>query len=191
MKKIILSAVSVLFIGSIVFISCKSKNDSDAITPTYKAEAQTGTGNNPNITNVTTTGTIATTSTQQNSSMSSIGTGAAWTSPGCQSGQTCFSNVNSSTSTTVTVCFAVPPTAGSYQFVNSSGGLIGNTKAFMTVSNPPSQDSGSTWYSSAGSCVVTIGGTGSITVSFSNIACYKTPGSFYSVTVSGQVGCLQ
>ncbi|MBC7693962.1 MAG: hypothetical protein H7141_00800 [Burkholderiales bacterium] len=189
MKKLILSALSIMVIGSIVFISCKSKNDSDAITPTYKDEAQTGTGNNPNITNVTTTGTIATTSTQQNSSMSSVGIGSAWTSAGCQAGQTCLTNVNTSTSTTVTVCFSTPPTAGNYSLVNSSS-LLGPNKAFMTVTNPPSQDSGSSWYSSAGNITVTIGGTGSITATFSNIACYKTPGSFYSVTVSGQVGCL-
>jgi hypothetical protein len=35
MKKIILSALSVIVIGSIIFISCKPKNDNDAITPTY------------------------------------------------------------------------------------------------------------------------------------------------------------
>lgn len=186
MKKIILSAVSVLFIGSIVFISCKSKNASDAITPTYKDEAQTGTGNNPNITNVTTTGTIATTSTQQNSSMSGVGTGNTWTSPGC-SGQTCLVNTNINTNTSVSICFFTAPTPGTYQLVSSSG-LLGPGKAFMTVSNPPSQDAGSTWYSSAG--VVTVTGTGPITASFSNISCYKTPGSFYSVTVSGQVGCI-
>ena len=59
----------------------------------------------------------------------------------------------------------------------------------MTVTNPPSQDAGSVWYSSAGSITITISGS-SITGTFSNISCYKTPGSFYSVTVSGQVGCL-
>lgn len=186
MKKLILSTLSILAIGSIVFISCKSKNDSDAITPTYKDEASSGTGGNPNITNVTTTGTIATTSTQQNSSMTSVGVGAAWTSPGC-AGQTCLSNVNTSTSTTITICFSSAPTPGSYQLVSSSS-LLGPGKAFMTVANPPSQDAGSVWYSSAGN--VTVTGTGPITAAFSNIACYKTPGSFYSVTVSGQVGCI-
>lgn len=184
MKKILLSVLSIFVIASIVFVSCKSKTDSDAITPTYKDEA--GTGGNPNATNVTTTGTIATTSTQQNSSMTGVGTGAAWTSPGC-SGQTCLINTNTSTSTTVTICFSSAPTPGTYQLVNSSG-LLGPGKAFMTVANPPGQDAGSVWYSSAGNVVVT--GTGPITASFSNIACYKTPGSFYAVTVSGQVGCI-
>lgn len=186
MKKLILSALSVLVIGSIVFISCKPKNDNDAITPTYKDEAPNGTGGNPNITNVTTTGTINTTSTQQNSSMSGVGVGAAWTSPGC-AGQTCLSNVNTSTSTTITICFSTAPAPGTYTLVNSSSSL-GTGKAFMTVANPPSQDAGSVWYSSAGT--ITVSGTGPITATFSNIACYKTPGSFYSVTVSGQVGCI-
>lgn len=188
MKKLILSALSVLVIGSIVFISCKSKNNSDAITPTYKDEAPNGTGANPNITNVTTTGTIATTSTQQNSSITNVGTGSQWLSYGCQAGQTCLTNVNTSTSTTITVCFSTPPTAGTYQLVNSSSSL-GTGKAFMTVTNPPSQDAGSTWYSQAGNITVVVNPP-SITASFSNIACYKTPGSFYAVTVSGQVGCL-
>lgn len=192
MKKLILSAFSILAIASIIFISCKSKNDSDAITPTYKDES--GTGGNPNITNVTTTGTIATTSTQQNSSMTNVGIGSTWLSYGCQAGQTCLTNVNTSTQTTITVCFLNPPTAGTYQLVSSNAQLTA-TKAFMTVSNPPSQDAGSVWYSGAGNItvslsVVTPPAIPSITATFSNIACYKTPGSFYSVSVSGQVGCL-
>ena len=188
MKKIILSSLSVIFIGSIIFISCKSKNDSDAITPTYKAEASSGTGNNPNITNVTTTGTIATTSTQQNSTIPDVGSGAAWTSSGCQAGQTCLVNNNTSTGTTIEVCFFSPPTNGTvYQLV--SNGQLSAGKAVMKVSNPPSQDAGSIWYSSAGNITITISGA-SITGTFSNIACYKTPGSFYSVVVTGQVGCL-
>lgn len=189
MKKIILSALSVIVIGSIIFISCKPKNDNDAITPTYKDEASSGTGNNPNITNVTTTGTIATTSTQQNSSITDVGTGIGWSGVSCQTGQTCLVNNNSSTGTSVSVCFLSPPTNGTtYQLVSSAGQLT-STKAFMTVTNPPGQDAGSTWYSSAGNITITISGTG-ITGTFSNIACYKTPGSFYAVTVSGQVGCL-
>ncbi len=188
MKKIILSALSIFVVGSILFISCKSKNDNDAITPTYKDEASSGTGNNPNITNVTTTGTVATTSTQQNSSITNVGD-ATWFSSGCQTGQTCLTNVNNSTSTTISLCFFTPPTAGTYQLVGTSGQLAPG-KAFMTITNPPSQDAGSTWYSSGGGSVtVTISGT-SITASFTNIACYKAPGTFYSVTVTGQVGCL-
>ena len=188
MKKIILSAVSVLIFGSFILISCKSKNDSDAVTPTYKDEAQGGTGGNPNITNVTTTGTIAITPTQQSSSIPNVGD-ATWFSSGCTTGQTCLTNNNSSTGTSVSICFSAPPTAGIYQFVNSSS-LLGPGKAFMTVTNPPSQDPGSIWYSGGGSVTVTVGTPSGITATFSNIACYKTPGTFYTVTVSGSVGCL-
>jgi hypothetical protein len=191
MKKIILSALSVIVIGSIIFISCKPKNDSDAITPTYKDEASSGTGNNPNITNVTTTGTIATTSTQQNSSMTGVGIGSSWTSLGCQAGQSCLTNTNTSTGTVIQVCFQGTITSGTYQLVNNSG-LLGPTKAFMTVTNPPGQDAGTSWYSSAGNITVTVPAPpalGPIIATFSQIACYQTPGSFYSVTVSGQVGC--
>lgn len=187
MKKIILSALSAVVIGSIIFISCKPKNDNDAITPTYKDEASTGTGNNPNITNVTTTGTIATTSTQQNSSIAGINdVGSPYLNSPCQSGQTCFSSFNTSTSTTISVCFSTPPTAGAYTLVNNSGSL-GPNKAFMTVTNPPGQDAGSVWYSGGGT--ITVNTTSGVEMSFSNIACYKTVGSFYSVTVSGKVLC--
>lgn len=187
MKKIILSTLAVLVLGSIIFISCKSKNSSNAITPTYKEEG--GTGGNPSITNVTTTGTVATTATAyQNSSMANVGLGGTWSSVGC-SGQTCLTVNNSSTGTSISICFSSPPTAGTYQLVSSSAALSGGGKAFMTVNNPTGQPTGSTWYSAAGSVVVTISGT-SITGTFSNIACLQAGSAFPTVTVSGQVGCL-
>jgi len=191
MKKLILSAFTVLVIGSVIFISCKKKNDSSAITPTYKDEAATGTGNNPNITNVTTTGTISTTSVaMQNSSMTGIGTVGSWASSNCVAGQTCLTITNSSTGTSISVCFSVTPTAGTYQLVNSNTLLTsGPTKCFMTVTNPPGQPTGSIWYSNSGTVTVTTSGTG-IIASFSGIACSQTIGSFPVVTVSGQVGCL-
>ncbi len=191
MKKIILSALTVLIVGSVILISCKKKNDSSAITPTYKDEAVTGTGNNPNITNVTTTGTISTTSVaMQNSSMTGIGTIGSWTSSNCVAGQTCLSISNSSTGTSISVCFSVTPTPGTYQLVNS-GSLLssGPNKCFMSVNNPPGQPTGSNWFSNSGIVTVTASGTG-ITASFSAIACTQSPGSFPVVTVSGQVGCL-
>jgi len=189
MKKIILTSISVIAIATLVFISCKSKNDSDAITPTYKEEG-TGTGGNPNITNVTTTGTVATTSTaNQNSSMTGVGQGGTWSSVGC-SGQTCLSVSNSNTGTTVTVCFATVPTAGTYQLVSSQAQLSsGPNKAFMTVNNPTGQPTGSNWYSSGGTIVITISGS-SITGTFANIPCTQSGSAFPVVTVTGQVGCL-
>jgi len=188
MKKIILSAFSILILGSIIFISCKSKNDSDAITPTYKDEASSGTGANPNITNVTTTGSISTTSTQQNSSLAGIGTIGVWSNINCSTpAPTCLTTSNASLGTSISICFSSAPIAGTYQFVNSAA-LLGPGKAFMTIVNPPSQDAGSVWYSEAGSLIVST--ASGIKATFSNIACKTTPASFYAVTASGEVGCL-
>ena len=186
MKKIILSAFSVLVIGCLVFISCKSKNDSGAITPTYKEEA--GTGGNPNITNVTTTGTVSTTSGAfQDSQMTGIGVGGSWSSVGC-SGLTYLQVTNSSLGTTVRIDFSTTPTAGTYQLVSSSTQL-GPGKALLTVTNPTGQPSGTTWYSAGGSVSVTVNAP-SITAAFSNISCLQSGTNFPVVTVSGQVGCL-
>lgn len=192
MKKIILSAISALVIGSIIFISCKPKNDNDAITPTYKDEA-TGTGGNPNITNVTTTGTVSTTSTaMQNSQLTGIGVIGVWSSVNCSNpAPTCLTTSNSSLGTTITICFSTAPTAGTYQLVSSSS-LLGPGKAFMTVQNPPQQPTGSTWYSASGSVNVTVAtapATG-INASFTNVSCLQSGSNFPVVTVDGQVGCL-
>lgn len=186
MKKIILSSLSVFAFATLIFISCKSKNDGSAITPTYKTEK--GTGGNPNTTNVTTTGTIAATGTQQSSSMTGVGSGAEWTSVGCSPGTTVISITNTNTGTIFTITFSSAPTAGVYTFVPTQGQL-GPGKAFMSVYSPTGQTPGTTWYPSGGTCAVTINGS-AITASFSNIACYQATGGFYNVTVSGQVGCL-
>lgn len=189
MKKIILSALSIFVLGSLVFMSCKNKNDSNAITPTYKTEAVTGTGNNPEITNVTTTGTIATTSSQPSSVMSGIGTVGVWSNVNCSTpAPTCLTTSNSNLGSTISICFSSAPVAGTYQFV-SSAALLGPGKAFMTITNPPSQDAGSVWYSDGGQVSI-VTNAPSITATFNNIICKKTPGSFYTVTASGQVGCL-
>lgn len=185
MKKILLTFLSVTIAGGLIFISCKKKNDNSAISPTYAADA--GGGGNPNV-GVTTTGTINTTSSQQNSSLSGVGQGSQWQSSGCQSGQTCIVNDNTSTGTNIEVCFSGTITAGTYTLVNSSSQL-GPGKAVMKVTNPPQQDAGTVWYSSGGTINVTISGS-AITGTFNNIVCYQTPGSFYHVSVSGQVGCL-
>jgi len=187
MKKFILPIFTLLFLGSVVFFSCKSKTDS-AISPDYKSEVKGGTGNNPSVTNVTTTGITATVSPYPSSVLTGVGVGAAWSSAGCQPSQTYLENTNTNTATSVKVEFFTPPTNGTYQLVSSKS-LLKAGKAFMTVTNPPSQDVGSVWYSSGGSINVVVSGA-SITGVFSNITCYKTPGAFYSVTVSGQVGCL-
>lgn len=186
MKKIILSAFSVLAIGCLVFVSCKSKNDADAITPTYKEEG--GTGGNPNITNVTTTGTVSTTSGAfQDSQMTGIGVGGSWASVGC-SGLSYLEVTNSSLGTVVRIEFSSAPTAGSYQLVSSSSQL-GPGKALLIVTNPTGQPTGTVWYSAGGTVTVTVNAP-SITASFNNIYCLQPGTNFPVVTVSGQVGCL-
>lgn len=186
MNKIILSVFSVLVIGCLVFISCKSKNDADAITPTYKDEA--GTGGNPNITNVTTTGTVATTSgAYQDSQMTGIGVGGSWASVGC-SGVTYLQVTNSSLGTTVRIDFSSPPVAGTYQLVSSTT-LLGPGKAVITVTSPTGQPTGTTWFSTGGTVTVTVNAP-SITATFNNIYCVQPGTNFPVVTVSGQVGCL-
>jgi len=186
MKKILSYSLSIFALALIVFVSCKSKNDSSAITPTYKSDAG---GGNPyyDPTNVTTTGTIATTGSQQSSSMSNVGVGAEWLSSGC-SGSNVISITNSNTGTIFTITFMSAPTAGVYTFVPTQGQL-GPGKAYMTVYSPTNQTPGTTWYSAGGTCTVTINAS-AITAAFSGIPCYQATGGFYSVTVSGQVGCL-
>lgn len=190
MKKIILSAFSIIVIGCLVFISCKSKNDSNAITPTYKDEA--GTGGNPNITNVTTTGTVATTSgAYQDSQMTGIGgAGGSWSSVTCSTVSPACATIsmnNSSLGTNVKVQFASCPMPGTYSLVSSTT-LLGPTNAVLTVTSPTGQPSGTVWYSSGGTVTVTVSGT-STTVSFNNIACLQPGTNFPVVTLSGQVGC--
>lgn len=185
MKKIILSALSIIALGSIVFISCAKKTDDNAITPKYAVDGA-GTGGNPNTTNVTTTGTVATTSAANQNSSMSVG-GGLWTSAGC-SGQLCLTSTNSSSGASISICFSAVPVAGTYQLV-STAAANGAGKAFMTVSNPTGQPTGTTWYSSGGTVTVVVSGP-SITASFNNITCFQAGSIFPSVAVSGQVGCI-
>lgn len=186
MKKIFISVLSVLVIAILITVSCKKKqNSGSAITPTYKDEATT-TGANPNTTQVTTTGTTATTSSANQNSSITVG-GGSWSSVGC-TGQTCLSGSNSTTNTNVTICFSSVPSAGTYTLVSSQSAL-GPGLAYMTITNPPSQPSGSTWHSTGGTVVVTTGAT-NITAAFSNVSCTQSGSSFPVVTASGQVGCL-
>jgi hypothetical protein len=190
MKKIILSAFSIIAIGSIVFISCAKKTDDNAITPTYAVDGA-GTGANPNTTNVTTTGTISTTSVaNQNSSMTGIGTTGVWSNVNCSTptAPTCLTSSNSSLGTNISICFNGAVTAGTYQLIaNPTGIPVG--KACLTISNPTQQPTGTTWYSSGGTVTVTLSGT-AYTAIFNGITCYQAGSIFPAVTVSGQVGCL-
>jgi hypothetical protein len=187
MKKLILSAFSIIAIGSIVFISCAKKTDDNAITPTYSADGA-GTGANPNTTNVTTTGTISTTSVaNQNSQFLNIGLGGLWLLPGCTNpAPSCLTESNSSIGATVSLCFNGPVTAGTYQLVSSPTGIpVG--KACLTITNPTGQPTGTVWYSSGGTVTVAAGPP--YIATFSSISCYQAGSIFPAVTASGQVAC--
>lgn len=190
MKKIILSLFSVAILGSVIFISCKKKTDDSAITPGYTKDGA-GTGANPNTTIVTTTGTVATTSTaNQNSNFPGIGTVGTWASINCSTSPapSVIQISNSSLGSTVSIYFNGPVSAGTYALVSSNTSIpVGS--ACLVISNPPSQPSGSTWNSASGSITVTNTGN-AYTATFNNIACYQASSTFPSVIASGQVGCL-
>lgn len=190
MKKIFLSLFSVVLVGTLIVVSCKKKNDDTAITPGYKNDGL-GTGANPNTTIVTTTGTVATTSTaNQNSTFSGIGTTGTWSSINCSTSPapSVIQISNSSLGSNVAIYFNGPVTAGTYALVSSNTSIPAGS-ACLVISNPPSQPSGTTWYSASGSITVTNSGN-AYTATFNSIACYQQSSTFPTVTASGQVGCL-
>jgi hypothetical protein len=87
----------------------------------------------------------------------------------------------------VTVEFTSAPTQGTYTLV-STAAANGPGKAFMTITNPTGQPTGTNWFSSGGTVTVTVTGTG-VTVAFLSIACFQSGSVFPSVTASGQVAC--
>ena len=187
MKKIIISALSVMVLGSIIFISCGKKTDDNAIAPGYVTDGM-ATGANPNLNNVTTTGNVATTSVaNQNTTLPSVGQGGGWLSNTCASSPLKIVATSSTPGMVVSVEFTSAPVAGVYTLV-STAAANGPGKAFMTITNPTGQPTGTNWFSSGGTVTVTVTGTG-VTVSFSNIACFQSGSVFPSVTASGQVAC--
>ncbi len=184
MKKIIFTTLSLIFALCVVFVSCKSKNNSEAITPGW-----TTTGQSPaTATLVTTTGTINTTSSAQNSAMTGVGVGSFWSSQGC-SGASCISVNNSNLGTVVQLCFATGTiTPGSYTIVDQNTSLVGNN-VHLTCTSPSGQVTGSVWYGQSGVVTVSSNAT-AITGNYNNIPCKKSGTNFPIVTLSGQVGCL-
>lgn len=187
MKKLTLLAFIFVAVVSIVLVSCKSKNDSNAITPTYKEEG--GTGGNPNQ-GVTTTGTVVQNNNPTSNSALTVG-GGSWSTPGCTTGQKVVTMTNQSTGTTVQLFFNAPPVTGSYTTISSNNPATG--EVYILVSNPPGQPANSQWSSTAGKTVtVTVGGSpASINAVFSSIGCLQIGGlTFFTVTISGNAGCV-
>ncbi len=192
MKKFIILAFTAVAVVSAILVSCKSKNDGDAITPTYKQEG--GTGGNTNQ-QVTTTGTVAPNNNPTaNSTIPNIG-GASWSSNGCaRSGgvltQTTFVMTNSTTGERVTLFFSAPPTSGPYTTVSTNN--PSTNQVYILVENPQGQPANSQWGSVANKVVtVTVSGTPVImNATWSNIPCNQIGGlGFFTVTISGNGGC--
>ena len=188
MKKIIISALSVITLGGIIFISCGKKNDPNAIAPGYVTDGM-ATGANPNLNNVTTTGNVATTSVaNQSTFLPSIGQGSGWLSGTCTSSPLKIVATSSKPGMLVTVEFTSAPTQGGPYTLVSTAAANGPGKAFMTITNPTGQPIGTNWFSSGGTVTVAVTGTG-ITVTFLNIVCFQSGSVFPSVTATGQVAC--
>lgn len=169
-----------VFVISGVLFFCKKKEDSNAISPTYKSES--GTGANPNINNSTQTGTVPVTNPATDNSTLQAG-GAGWVNPSCAStGSTIIKGINGSTQVTLT--FLVPPTSGTYQVSSSPG----PNNVQVTVLNAPNQPSGITWYGKAGMVSVTTSST-SINCNLLSVQCTQQNFNFPMVVVNGVVGC--
>ncbi len=187
MKKLIFPTCLMAF--CIVMASCNDSklNTPDAITPTYK-ENSTGTGANPNIGNVTVTGSATLTNpATQNSALQVGGTG--WSFDACVINGNVLTAHLAGTSTDVTLTFGTAPTAGSYSLTNTapSGSLCR-----LVVNNAPGQPGGITWYSKSGLVTVTTNTTATPTIinaSFCNVQCLQQTFLFPVVTACGYLVC--
>lgn len=187
MRKLLYSSLMIVaVVSAFLVISCNKKgpNDPNAIQPTNKDES-TGTGANPNIGNVTVTGTSTLTNpATQNSSINGVG-GPGWTNPVCATSNSVILTGNNG-NTTMVLTFPSAPPVGTTQYTLTNGTPTGNT-ACLTVTNAPGQPNGIVWYSKSGYVTVT-NGTG-ISASFTNIECLQLSFLFPVVTVSGVLGC--
>ncbi len=180
MKKLfLLSAVFALVLA----YSCKNKlNNKNAVTPTYK-ENSTGTGANPNLGNVTVTGSVKIENMATENSAVQIGTG--WTFDACTSGGNVLTAHLSGTSGEVTLTFAAAPTTGTYTLTNGVP-IAGQCR--MVIKDAPGQPRDIYWYSKTGTVNVNVGTTTSAT--FCNIDCYQEKYLFPKVTACGYLICM-
>ena len=182
MKKYFIATAGLALTLSIVFLACTKKNDSNAITPTYKEEA-TGTGGNPTKDQVTVTGSN-TMQTNPASNSSSINTSnVGFTFPTCASTSSlALKALNGSVD--VTVSFALPPTTGVYQV----GPGVGNGMCTVVVNNAPNQPAGVVWYGKTGSVSVSTS-TNGISAVLNSVQCTQATFQFPQVVVTGNMSC--
>jgi hypothetical protein len=184
MKKYFLAATGLALTISLVFVACKKKTDDNAITPTFKEDAN-GTGGNPTKNEVTVTGTGTNNITNPASANSSIQTGGSgWSNPSCITTSSLSIKANNG-SVDVTVNFAAPPSAGQTYQVGSS---VGAGYCTVVVNNAPSQPAGVVWYGKTGSVSVTTATSG-ISAQLNNVQCVQQTFNFPQVTVNGNIGC--
>lgn len=183
MKKYVFTLSAGIVLVSMILLSCEKKKSSDAYTPTYKEEA-TGTAGNPNVNNVTVTGSVTTTNPATDNTSLFVG-GSGWSNPTCGStGSLTLKGLNGSVD--VTINFASIPALGTTTYIVSSS--PGFNACAMTVVNAPNQPAGIAWYGKAGTVSVQTT-TSSINASFSGVQCVQQSFNFPQVSVSGNIGC--
>jgi hypothetical protein len=181
MKKNLLS-LKVLFVfgATILFFSCVKKKDDTAITPTYKETG--GSNGNPNVGNVTVTGTATLTNPATQNSGVTVG-GSGWSNPVCStSSSLTLKGINGNIDVTLT--FLIPPSTGNYAIATQAG----PGTCAMTVVNAPNQPAGIVWYAKTGIVAVNTTTT-SINAQFNGITCTQQNFNFPTVTLNGNIAC--
>ncbi|MBA3664752.1 MAG: hypothetical protein H0W61_11165 [Bacteroidetes bacterium] len=185
MKKSIYVVSACIAMISIILLSCeKKKDDPNRIAPTYKEESGYGTAGNPNVNNVTVTGTSTITNPATDNSSLYVG-GSGWSNPTCSStGSLTLKGINGNID--VTLSFYSLPTLGTATYNISSSPA--NNACAMTVQNAPNQPAGVVWYGKTG--IVTVQTTtSSINANFSGVQCVQQSFNFPQVSVSGVLAC--
>ena len=181
MKKYLIATASIALTLTLVFVACTKKNNSNAITPTYKEEAN-GTGGNPLKNDVTVTGNT-TPLTNPASQNSSINTSSGFLYPSCAStGSTSIKAVNGNVD--VTVSFASVPTNGTYQVAPS----VGSGYCTVVANNAPNQPAGVVWNGKSGTVTVSTT-TAGISLILNSVTCVQPTFNFPTVTISGNMSC--
>lgn len=183
MKKLLFPALLLGALSTVFIISCKEKNN-DNITPTYKNQS-TGTGANPNINQITVTGTSTVTNPATQNTALQVGSSVAgWSFDGCATSPNTLTGRNGNTTVQLTFGGGAVST-GTYALTPN---LPLATQARMIVTNAPGQPDGIAWYSKSGSVSVVTTTLGT-TATFNNIQCLQYSFLFPVVTVSGGLVC--
>jgi hypothetical protein len=170
------SCIAGIVVLCVILLSCKDKNDKNAITPDYGA---TG---NPYPNNQTVTG--STTYTNPATKNSSINVGdIGWSNPSCISTSSLALRATKG-STDVMLTFASAITSGTYAIATNAS----QSSCVLTLLNAPDQPAGLYWYGKSGSVVVTTTST-SINASLVSVICTQKDFNFPQVSLTGGLAC--